>query len=418
MADLQDELTAPAEAGDLEAARPTTADLARPTPAGHVPADAGNAPPTPGDPTSAAPTPTPAGHVPADAGNTDNAPTPADPTPADPTPASPTPAALTPPHDLLTRHPVADGYCGLPQVLRALPWYDLELGESAVEADLPRLRAGGTGAQLWAPHVAPDAPLATTLEQIDLITNVVARHPEDLRLSRSASDTADARAHGRIAVLIGPAPAMSAADSLGTLRSLHALGLRALTLSGTSWASDAGLTRFGEEVVREMNRLGMLIDLTGASAATAARVLAVSKAPVALTRSGAHALNHHPDNASDDLLAALGDSRGLCLVPCSADRTGPALRDVADHVDHVRRLAGPEAVGLSGTYDTGEARPEDLTDVAGYPALIAELQDRGWTDADLALLTWGNVQRVLRSTEFVSRAAQQRRGPSTATHEP
>ncbi|MGD6745063.1 dipeptidase [Streptomyces sp. BH106] len=408
MADLQDELTAPAEAGDLEAARPATADLARPTPTGHVPADTGN---TPAAPTPAAP----AGHAPADAGNAPAGDAPATPTPAGNAPPAPTP---TPPHDLLTRHPVADGYCGLPQVLRTLPWYDLELGETAVEVDLPRLRAGGTGAQLWAPHVAPDAPVATTLEQIDLITNVVAGHPEDLRLSRSVSDTADARAHGRIAVLIGPAPATAAADSLGTLRSLHALGLRALTLSGTSWASDAGLTRFGEEVVREMNRLGMLIDLTGASVATAARVLDVSKAPVALTRSGAHALNHHPDNAPDDLLAALGENGGLCLVPCSADRTGPALRDVADHIDHVRRLAGPEAVGLSGTYDTGEARPEDLTDVAGYPALIAELQDRGWTDADLALLTWGNAQRVLRSTEFVSRAAQHRRGPSTATHEP
>ncbi|MFD7296964.1 dipeptidase [Streptomyces sp. NPDC059897] len=374
MADLQDELDAPAEAGDLETTRPTAdegdpsdpsdpSDLARPAPAGPVPADAGTAP--------------------------------------------------TPPHVLLARHPVADGYCGLPQVLRTLPWYDLELGESAVEADLPRLHAGGTGAQLWAPHVDPDAPVTSTLEQIDLITRIVSRHPEDLRLARSASDTADARAHGRIAVLVGPAPAAAAADSLGTLRSLHALGLRALTLSGTSWASDEGLSRFGDEVVREMNRLGLLIDLTGASAATAARVLAVSKAPAVLTRSAARTLNHHPDNAPDELLGALGESRGLCLVPCSADRTGPALRDVADHIDHVRRLAGPESVGLSGTYDTGDAHPEGLTDAAGYPALIAELQARGWTDADLALLTWGNAQRVLRSTEFVSRAARHRRAPGT-----
>ncbi|MGW2347155.1 dipeptidase, partial [Streptomyces sp. NPDC001661] len=358
-------------------------------PAGPVPAAAGTAP---AGPVPAAAGTAPAGPVPAAAGT------------------EPSATALpTPPHDLLALHPVADGYCGLPQVLRTLPWYDLELGESAVEADLPRLRAGGTGAQLWAPHVDPDAPVTSTLEQIDLITNIVSRHPEDLRLARSASDTADARAHGRIAVLVGPAPATAAADSLGTLRSLHALGLRALTLSGTSWASDDGLTRFGEEVVREMNRLGLLIDLTGASAATAARVLAVSKAPVVLTRSAARALNHHPDNAPDELLGALGESRGLCLVPCSADRTGPALRDVADHIDHVRRLAGPESVGLSGTYDTGDAHPEGLADVSGYPALIAELQARGWTDTDLALLTWGNVQRVLRSTEFAARAARHRR---------
>ncbi|WP_306323775.1 MULTISPECIES: dipeptidase [unclassified Streptomyces] len=333
-----------------------------------------------------------------------------------PAAATPSQPDTTAAHDLLARHPVADGYCGLPQVLRTLPWYDLELGESSVEVDLPRLRAGGTGAQLWAPHVAPDAPVTTALEQLDLITNVVARHPEDLRLARCVSDTTDARAHGRIAVLIGPAPATATADSLGTLRCLHALGLIALTLTGTSWTSgDEGLTRFGEEVVREMNRLGMLIDLTGASPATATRAFAVSKAPAVMTRSGAHALNHHPDNVPDELLTALGENAGLCLVPCSADRTGPALADVADHVDHVRRVAGPESVGLSGTYDTGDAHPEHLTDAAGYPALIAELQSRGWPDTDLALLTWGNVQRVLRSTEFVSRAARQRRGPSTAT---
>ncbi|NEB78788.1 membrane dipeptidase, partial [Streptomyces sp. SID14478] len=198
------------------------------------------------------------------------------------------------------------------------------------------------------------------------------------------------------------APAAALGDSLGTLRALHALGLRALTLTGTAWTDDpaTGLTRFGEEVVREMNRLGMLIDLAGAAPATALRALAVSKAPAVLTRSGARALNSHPDNASDALLAALGASKGLCLVPCSVSRTGPALRDVADHLDHVRRVAGPESVGLSGMYDTGDAHPEGLTDAAGYPALIAELLDRGWPDADLALLTWGNVQRVLRGAEF------------------
>ncbi|MEU6391217.1 membrane dipeptidase [Streptomyces sp. NPDC046939] len=316
---------------------------------------------------------------------------------------------------LLIRHPVADGCCGLPGTLRTLPWYDLEAGEHAVEADLPRLREGGTGALMWALEATADRPVTSVLEQIDLVDHVVARYPEGLRLARSASETADARAHGRIAVLIGPAPATAAGDSLGTLRALHHLGLRVLTLSGASWAREDGLTRFGEEMIREMNRLGMLVDLTGAPAATYARVLAVSKAPAILTRSGAAALNTHPDNASDDLLAALGANRGVCLVACSAARTGPALRDVADHLDHVRRVAGPESVGLSGMYDTGEPHPEGLADPTGYPALLTELLDRGWPETDIALLTWGNVQRVLRGVEFTARETRRRRGPSTAT---
>ncbi|MER5944893.1 dipeptidase [Streptomyces sp. NPDC001904] len=332
-----------------------------------------------------------------------------------PAPTVSVPAPAPDPHTLLARHPVADGYCGLPETLRTLPWHDLELGETSVESDLPRLRAGGTGALLWALDTAEDRPLTTALEQIDLINNVVARYPEGLRLARSASETADARAHGRIAVVIGPAPAAATGDSLGTLRALHALGLRALTLSGAPWAEcERGLTRFGEEVVREMNRLGMVVDLTGASRATAARTLAVSKAPALFTRSGARALNHHPDNVPDDLLAELGERKGLCLVPCSAARTGPELRDVADHLDHVRDVAGPESVGLSGMYDTGDAHPAGLGDAAGYPALIAELQSRGWPEDGLALLTWGNVQRVLRVAEFTARAARRRRGPSTA----
>ncbi|MYW69481.1 membrane dipeptidase [Streptomyces sp. SID8379] len=331
-------------------------------------------------------------------------------------PPTPEPAPAPDPHTLLARHPVADGYCGLPETLRTLPWYDLELGESSVETDLPRLRAGGTGALLWALDPGADRPVTATLEQIDLVNNVVARYPDGLRLARSASETADARAHGRIAVVVGPAPAVATGDSLGTLRALHALGLRALTLSGTGWTEcEEGLTRFGEEVVREMNRLGMLVDLTGATPATATRVLGVSKAPVLLTRAGARALNGHPDNVPDDLLADLGANKGLCLVPCSVARTGPALRDVADHLDHVRRVAGPASVGLSGMYDTGDAHPEGLGDASGYPALIAELLDRGWPEPDLALLTWGNVQRVLRAAEFTSRAARRRRGPSTAT---
>lgn len=320
---------------------------------------------------------------------------------------------------LLAAHPVADGYSGLPWALRELPWHDFETGDCGLESDVPRLRVGRVGAQFWSVHV-PDGSgsaraVAATLEQIDLVKHVVAAHPESLRLARNASEAADARNCGRVATLIGPAHGAAIGDSLGALRALHSLGLCAVTLSGTSWAGADGLTPFGEEVVREMNRLGVIADLSGATEATARRVLAVSKAPVIFTRSGVAALNDHPANLSDELLAALGAAKGLCLVPLAADRTGSTVREVADHIDHVRRIAGPQSVGLSGTYDTAESHPEGLADTASYPRLVAELLARDWPEADLAMLTWGNVQRALRGADFTARATRERRAASTAT---
>ncbi|MFJ7302212.1 dipeptidase [Streptomyces sp. NPDC099088] len=318
----------------------------------------------------------------------------------------------------LAGNPVADGYTGLPWALRHLPYFDLELGESAVDTDLPRLREGHVGALFWSLHLpeglAGDRAVGATMEQLDLVKTVVLAHPEGLRMARGAAEIADARNCGRIAVVLGPAGAAALGDSLGILRALHTLGLRILTLTGVSWASEAGLTRFGEEVLREMNRLGVLADLSGASDAIVRRVLAVTKAPVLFTRSAARALRPHPANLPDEVLTELGAAKGLCLVPLTAEQTGPSVRDVADHLDHVRALAGAECVGLSGTYDSGAAHPQDLADASCYPHLIAELISRGWSTSDLALLTWGNVQRVLRSAEFTARAAQQRRPPSCA----
>ncbi|MDT0573706.1 dipeptidase [Streptomyces sp. DSM 3412] len=318
----------------------------------------------------------------------------------------------------LVAHPVADGYSGLPWVLRQLPRYDLELGEGSVDTDVPRMRKGHIGALFWSLHL-PDGltgerAVGATLEQLDLVRTVVDAHPEGLRLTYSAGETTDARNCGRVAVLLGPAGAPAIGDSLGILRALHALGLKALTLAGASWAGESGLSRFGEEVVREMNRIGVLADLSGASGETVRRTLAVSRAPVLCTRSAAAALRSHPANLPDDLLAALGEARGLCMVPLTAEQTGPSVRDVADHLDHVRAIAGPECVGLSGTYDSGAAHPRDLTDASCYPRLVAELMHRGWSETDLALLTWGNVQRVLRTADFTARAARDRREASTA----
>ncbi|MFI6356041.1 dipeptidase [Streptomyces sp. NPDC050743] len=328
------------------------------------------------------------------------------------------PASLQRAHALLAAHPVADGYSGLPWALRHLSWYDLELGEAAVDTDIPRMREGHVGALFWSLHL-PEGPggdraTSATLEQLDQARSVIEAHPEGLRLVGTAGQIIDARNCGRVAVVLGPAHATALDDSLGILRVLHALGLRVLTLAGTAWAGERGLTRFGEEVVREMNRLGVVADVSGASPATAARALALSKTPVLCTRSAARALRPHPANLSDELLAAVGAAGGLCMVPLTAEQTGPAVQDVADHLDHVRDVAGPECVGLSGTYDSGAAHPRDLADASRYPHLIAELLRRGWSETELALLTWGNVQRVLRSADFTARAAQHRREASNA----
>ncbi|MGW1673228.1 dipeptidase [Streptomyces sp. NPDC002324] len=401
MADLQDELQAAGEAGELDT--PPDPTRAEPPPEhGHHPP--GAEPIAPGDgsrPDDGAAATPPGTATEASAART-----------AEPS------SELAEAHAFLAAHPVADGYSGLPWVLRQLPRYDLELGEGGVDTDVPRMRKGHIGALFWSLHL-PEGPAGeravdATLEQLDLVRTVVHAHPEGLRLVNSAGETTDARNCGRVAVLLGPAGAPAIGDSLGILRSLHALGLKVLTLAGASWAGESGLTRFGEEVVREMNRIGVLADLSGASEATVRRTLALSRAPVVCTRSAAHALRPHAANLPDDLLAALGEARGLCMVPLTAEQTGPSVRDVADHLDHVRAIAGPECVGLSGTYDSGAAHPQDLTDASCYPHLVDELMHRGWSEADLALLTWGNVQRVLRTADFTARAARDRREASTA----
>ncbi|MFC9160472.1 dipeptidase [Streptomyces fungicidicus] len=326
---------------------------------------------------------------------------------------------LTRARAVLAAHPVADGCSGLPWALRRLPWYDLDLGESGLDTDVPRLREGRVGAVFWSlrlPEGAEgDRAVGAALDQLDLAKGVVAAHDGGLRPARTAGDVSDARNCGRVAVLFGPAGAAALGDSLSVLRALHALGLRVLTLAGASWAGAGGLTRFGEEVVREMNRLGVIADLSYASTPVIRRVLTVSKAPVLFSRSAARDLRPHPANLPDELLTDVGRAKGLCMVPLAAEQSGTTVRDVADHLDRVRAVAGPECVGLSGTYDTGGAHPQELGDTSCYPTLIAEVLRRGWDESEVALLTWGNVQRVLRAAGFAAHVAQQRRPPSTAT---
>ncbi|RCH65907.1 membrane dipeptidase [Streptomyces sp. SDr-06] len=327
---------------------------------------------------------------------------------------------------LLATHPVADGYNSLAKTLAQAPWHDLEVGESSLDTDIPRLRAGGVGAQFWALTADPECPdpAGVTLERLDRIRSLIAACPEWLRLALTSGDLADARNHGRIASFLGPVAAHALGDSLGTLRSYHVLGVRALALTpGTRW-TEPGLTRFGLEVVREANRLGILLDLSGATSATWRRTLDSAKAPALLSRSAAASLTRHPLNASDELLDAIGANGGVCLVsfaPEQIQQSGPgtSVRDVADHIERVRDVAGPSHVGLSGTYGliTGAPRTPGLEDASCYPTLIAELLDRGWTESEIAALTWENLTRVVREADFAARATAPRRSPSNATIE-
>ena len=394
------------------------------------------------------------------------------------TPAASPGGSLARAHALLAEHPVVDGHNDLPWALREQVRYDLDQRDIAqdqqahLHTDLPRLRAGRLGAQFWSVYVpsslAGDGAVSACLEQIDAVRALAARYPDDIQLAFTADDMEDARAHGRIASLMGAEGGHAIHDSLATLRSLHQLGVRYMTLThndSLAWADSAtdapradGLSRFGEEVVREMNRLGMLVDLSHVAASTMRDALRVTEAPVLFSHSSARAVCAHPRNIPDDVLGALPGNGGVAMatfVPkfvsdeasewwdgASAhmgehgfemfDSTAEAVRlreayvrehpsprvtaaHVADHLDHMREAAGVDHLGVGGDYDGMPFGPEGLEDVSGYPNLVAELLDRHWSEADLAKLTWKNAVRVLRDAESVSRRLRAERAPSTAT---
>ncbi|MEU3722089.1 membrane dipeptidase [Streptomyces sp. NPDC031705] len=326
--------------------------------------------------------------------------------------------------ELLAEHPVADGCNTLVWTLRQSPYHDIDTPDGCVDTDIPRLRAGGVGAQFWtllvpsgrpggaASGAAPGQVVSDTLEQIDVAQALMRRYSDSLHLALSADDMVDARNRGQIASFLGPVPGSALTDSLGALRAFHALGVRIIAPAGAPWAEE-GLTAFGHEVVKEVNRLAMLLDLTGCPPAAACQLAAASKAPVIVSNTGAAALNPHPGNVTDEVLLALRAANGLAMVTFDAARTGDSLHAVADHLEHVRAIAGPEGVGIGAGFGTerGAPRPAGLADASGYPLLIAELLERGWSQTDLALLTWGNALRVLRDAEFTARAAQHRRTP-------
>jgi membrane dipeptidase len=377
---------------------------------------------------------------------------------------------------LLTAHPVIDGHNDLAWELRNRVRYDFDQLDIArpqpsLHTDIPRLRAGGVGAQFWSVYVpsklAGDRAVRATLEQIDAMYTMVRRYSDTFALATTADEVERAVSGGRIASLLGAEGGHSIDCSLGVLRTLHVLGVRYLTLThndNVPWADSAtdqpragGLTRFGEEVVREMNRLGMLVDLSHVAPATMRAALRVTASPVIFSHSSARALCDVPRNVPDDVLARLAANGGLCMVtfvpafvsprraawreeakaqlaaagvdpdddaaaePLLAawERRHPpppvTVAEVADHLDHVREVAGADHVGLGGDYDGVRSQPEGLEDVSGYPRLLAELLDRGWPEADVVKLTWANPLRVLDAAEAVARDLQARRRPSLAT---
>ncbi|MCX4906080.1 dipeptidase [Streptomyces sp. NBC_00878] len=379
---------------------------------------------------------------------------------------------------LLADHPVVDGHNDLPWALRQQVRYDIDARDIAADqsahlhTDLARLRAGGVGAQFWSVYVRSDLPgaVTATLEQIDCVRQLIARYPADLRAALTAADMEVARGEGRIASLMGAEGGHSIDNSLATLRGLYELGVRYMTLThndNIAWADSAtdkpsvgGLSPFGHEVVREMNRLGMLVDLSHVAATTMRDALDTSVAPVIFSHSSSRAICDHPRNIPDDVLERLPANGGVAMVTfvpkfvlqAAVDWTAAAdenmrergffhldttpeamkvhrafeesnprpvatVSTVADHLDHMREVAGVDHIGIGGDYDGTAFTPDGLDDVSGYPNLIAELLDRGWSTTDLAKLTWQNAVRVLGAAEDVSREEQSRRGPSNATLE-
>ena len=359
--------------------------------------------------------------------------------------------------ELLFAHPIIDGHNDLPWAMRELNRYDtqdypLDRRQDRTRTDLVRLRDGGVGGQFWSVFVpsslAGDRAVTATIEQIDFVLRMVAEYPDHLALALSADDVERAHAEHRVASLMGAEGGHSIDSSLAVLRVLHSLGVRYLTLThndNTPWADSAtdepahgGLTDFGREVVREMNGLGMLVDLSHVAPTTMRDALDTTSVPVIFSHSSARALTDHVRNVPDDVLQTLAGNGGVCMVTfvpsfvstaCKEwddavlaemtergeDRrdwdahTAAAARraidhpppvatiaDVADHVEHVREVAGLAHVGLGGDFDGCDPMPAGLTDVTGYPALIAELISRRWSEADLAALTRENTLRVLR----------------------
>jgi len=383
--------------------------------------------------------------------------------------------------DLLERVPLIDGHNDTPWQYRSRVDYrfsELDFNDTThleeprpMHTDITRLREGRMGAQWWSVYVPADIPedeaVRKTLEQIDFVHRLVARHPDHFELALTASDVENIFHNGRIASLIGMEGGHSIANSLAALRMFYRLGARYMTITHSrtlDWADAAGdtprhggLTGFGEEVVREMNRLGMLVDLSHVTPETMRDAIRVSEAPVIFSHSNAHALVGHPRNVPDEVIEMLPGNGGIIMVTFVEGYTSEqrrqalaereahrarveylnpglpevvaremaawdaeheiptaTLAQVADHIDHIRDRVGVEHIGIGADYDGIPTLPQGLEDPSTYPALFAELLRRGYTDEALEKIAGGNLLRVLREAESVAARLRDTRPPSEA----
>lgn len=382
---------------------------------------------------------------------------------------------------IMKRTPLIDGHNDLPWELRENHESSVEnlaagraSGEKPLMTDMARLRQGRVGGQFWSVYITGtitgDAALRATLEQIDTARRIVSAYPNDLELAFSAADMVRIHRAGRIGSLLGMEGGRQIAGSMAALRRFHDLGVRYMTLTHnqtTEWADSAtdepkhgGISPFGAEVIGEMNRLGMLVDLSHVSAEAMHDALQMSRAPVIFSHSNAYALNPHPRNVPDDVLRRLPANGGVVMVNFYPVFLSPEVREwtvrrtaeearlkaltpfsqvqvtaaldawakanprpevqvglVADHLEHIVRVAGHDHVGLGGDHDGVPFTVQGLEGVDGYPVLFAELIRRGWSDANLAKLAGGNILRALRRAEAVSAGMKTVR-PSMATLTP
>ncbi|WP_291984223.1 dipeptidase [Luteitalea sp.] len=379
---------------------------------------------------------------------------------------------------VLTTSPIIDGHNDLPWEMRQRARYDFDRIDIAAPqpqlmTDLPRLRQGHVGGQFWSVYVPAelqgDAAVSATLEQIDAVHEMVRRYPDRFVLARTADDVERAMATGKIASMMGVEGGHSIDSSIATLRMLHRLGAGYMTLThsrNVPWADSTsddpklgGISAFGEEVVREMNRLGMLVDLSHTSPETMADAIRVSRAPVIFSHSNARAVCDVPRNVPDAILRQVAGNGGIVMVTFvpgfvsqdaanysrraqaqsqllqsqfGADKAGldaamkawrttnpeprATLTQVADHIDHIRKVAGIDHIGLGGDFDGITSVVQGLEHVGTYPALIAELGRRGYSSDDLAKISGRNILRVMRGAEATA-ATLRSTAPSLKTIE-
>jgi membrane dipeptidase len=383
---------------------------------------------------------------------------------------------------ILKATPLIDGHNDIAEQLRENYGLKVERLASGTDSwkpkglmtDMARLHRGRVGGQFWSVYIDADVhgdeAIRQTIEQIDIVDRMVKAYPRDLALASTADDVVRIHKSGRVASLIGIEGGHQIGGSLAALRQFYRLGARYMTLTHfktTEWADSAtddpkhdGLTDFGRTVVNEMNRIGMLVDLSHVSAATMKDALETSRAPVIFSHSSAWALDRHPRNVPDDVLRLTAAKGGVVMVNFYSGYVSQAVRDwnvavageegrlkvldtgdpdardaalktwkaahpqppatvaeVADHVDYIAKVAGHDHVGIGGDLDGIDVAPEGLATVSGYPLLFAELIRRGWSDSDLAKLAGGNVLRVMRRAEAVA-AALRNEPPAMATLEP